>query len=67
MSAQKPTLREQLDQLEQIVTWFEQEDLDVEEAIAKFDDGAKLADDIKTRLGELENKITILKQRFDSE
>lgn len=66
MPAKKPTLKEQLDELDRIVTWFEQEDLDVEEAIVQFDNGAKLADDIKSRLGEFENKITVLKQRFDT-
>jgi exodeoxyribonuclease VII small subunit len=60
------SLSEQLQELEDLIAWFEQEDIDLEEAIAKFDSGSKLAGEIKERLDKLENKITVLKQKFDS-
>jgi exodeoxyribonuclease VII small subunit len=68
MSAKKDdkTLQEQLNELEQLISWFEQEDIDLEEAIKKFEEGSKLAADIKDRLKEVENKITVLKQRFEA-
>ena len=49
----EPTLSEQLAQLDEIVAWFEQDDFDMEEALGKFE--------------ELENKIIVLKEKFDSE
>ncbi len=64
MSKEK-TLKQKLADLEALVTWFDSEDVDVEEAITKFDEGSKLADEIRDDLKTLENKITILKKRFD--
>lgn len=59
------SLQDQINELENLVTWFEQDDVDLEEAIAKFEQGSQLAEQIKERLNSLENKITVLKQRFD--
>lgn len=61
---EKP-LQQQIDDLEQLIAWFEQDGVDLEQAIEKFEEGSKLADQIKSRLDSLENKITILKERFD--
>lgn len=61
------TLQQQIDELEELITWFEKDDVDLEQAIKKFEEGSKLADDIKQRLGALENKITVLKERFDDQ
>lgn len=65
MSKQSESLREQLDELERIVTWFESEDIDIEEAIEQFEKGAAKSEAIAEQLSALENKITVLKQRFD--
>ena len=66
MSQKKP-LKDQLAELEEIVAWFEQDDLDIEEAIHKFEIGSELAGSIKKDLGELDNKITVLKKSFEEE
>ncbi len=63
----EPTLSEQLAQLDEIVAWFEQDDFDMEEALTKFEEGSKLADDIRSKLSTLENKITVLKEKFDKD
>lgn len=65
MSQKETSIQQQLEELEAIVAWFEQDDIDIETAITKFEEGNKLADAIKERLGGLENKITVLKERFD--
>lgn len=67
MSDPKTNLQDQLQELEAIVAWFERDDLDIQEAIDKFEAGSKLADQIKGRLATLENKITVLKERFDQD
>ena len=64
MSDKKP-LKAQLAELEELVAWFDQDDVDIEQAIEKFEQGSKLADDIKTELEQFENKITVLKQKFE--
>ena len=66
MSQKKP-LKDQMAELEELVSWFEQDDLDIEQAINKFEIGSELAGSIKKDLGELENKITVLKKSFEEE
>jgi len=59
MSAEK-SLKELLAEFDEIVAWFDGDDIDVEEAIKKFEQGSKLADRIKKQLDEAKNKIKIL-------
>lgn len=60
-------LSEKLAELDQLVSWFDNEDVDIDDAIEKFDEVGALAADIKAELAVLENKITVLKQKFDQE
>lgn len=61
-----PTLAEQIARLDELAEWFEQDDFDIEEAIAKFEEASEVADSVQTKLTDMENKITVLKQRFDT-
>lgn len=58
-------LKQDLSDLQAIVDWFESDELDLEQAMAKFDEGVKKAEAIKKQLSQLENKISVLAQRFD--
>lgn len=60
---EKP-LNDQLRELDELIAWFDRDDFDLDEALAKFDDGIKLTEQIEERLGKLENKITVLRERF---
>jgi exodeoxyribonuclease VII small subunit len=64
-SKNEPTLQQQLAELDDVLAWFDRPDIDLDEALAKFDHGVKLAESAKQKLTTLENKITVLKQRFD--
>jgi exodeoxyribonuclease VII small subunit len=57
-------LSEQLHELDELIAWFDQEDFDLDEALKKFDEGVKLTSEIEARLQKLENKITVLRERF---
>jgi len=65
MSAQKSDLNAKLAELEALVAWFEGDEIDIEQAVEKFEAGNKLAADIRKQLDTLENKITVLSERFD--
>lgn len=68
MSAKtESTLQEQMAELDKLLAWFDQPDIDLDEALNKFDEGVKLTEKLKERLETLENKITILKERFDQD
>jgi exodeoxyribonuclease VII small subunit len=57
-------LSDQLRELDELIAWFDQDDFDLDEALKKFDEGVKLTSEIEARLQKLENKITVLRERF---
>ncbi len=59
------TIQQQIDELNKLMEWFEQNDVDVEEALKKFEEADTLAAEIEKRLSALENEVTVLKERFD--
>ena len=65
MSNQKTNLKDKLAELEKLLEWFEQDDLDIEEALGKYEKGSELAASIREQLSGIENKITVLEKRFD--
>lgn len=67
MSKPSPDLKSELAALDEIFAWFENDDFDIDQAIAKFEEGSALAERVKEKLATLENKITVLKEKFDAE
>lgn len=55
------SFNKQYKQLQTIVAWFEQEDIDLEEGVKKFEEGSKLVKELKNYLETMENKIKELK------
>jgi exodeoxyribonuclease VII small subunit len=53
-----------LKELEKIAAWFESEDIDLDEALGKFERGMELASKLKAQLSEIENKVEVIKQKF---
>ena len=60
----KKSLKELMAEFDEVVAWFDGDDVDVEEAIAKFEQGSKLADQIKKQLAEVKNKIRVINSDF---
>jgi len=57
-------LSDQLRELDELIAWLDQDDFDLDEALKKFDEGVKLTAEIEERLKKLENKITVLREKF---
>ena len=53
--------------LEDLIAQAEHDELDVDDAIATFEDGMKLVNEIEDYLKTAENKITKIKKQFASE
>lgn len=52
-------------ELEQITRWFDsQESIDLDEGLKKFERGLTLADALKKKLSEVENKVEEIKAKF---
>ncbi len=60
-------LSAKLKKLDELVSWFDQEDFSIEEALEKFKQADELAGEIEEQLSGLKNEITVLAKRFDQE
>jgi len=58
----KKTFEKALEQLEQIVADLESEDLPLEKALKKFEEGIQLSNFCSSKLDDTEKKITLLLQ-----
>lgn len=66
MSAKNSSsIQEKMNQLEEIVEWFESDDVDIDEALAKYEAGQKLANELQADIKETKNKFTKIKKSFD--
>lgn len=61
------TIKEQLQQLDELISWFEGDDFTLEEAVEKFQAAEQLAEEIRQKLSSLKGDITVLGQKFDTE
>ncbi len=66
MSKNDKTIQEKMNQLSELVAWFESDEFELETAIEKYKTAEALAGEIEKDLSELKNEITVLKTKFDS-
>ena len=59
----KKSFEEQMSQLEEIVAELEKGELNLDESVAKFEEGMKIAKQCNNILEEAEKKITILLEK----
>lgn len=57
MTAKKPTIKQNLAKLEEIITWFNQDQFEIEQSIDKYQAALKLVAEVKQQLAETENQI----------
>lgn len=60
------TVTQKIAELGELVAWFESDEFELEQAIAKYKEAEKLADEVEHDLSALKNEVTVLKQKFDS-
>lgn len=66
MSEKSKSIKQKLAELDKLVAWFEQDDIEIEQALKKFEEAEKLAAEISDELQTAKNKIEIIKKKFDS-
>lgn len=55
-----------LKELEAITEWFESEDVDLDQALIKFERGMELSNLLKNHLNQVENKVETIKKKFST-
>lgn len=61
------SLRDLMARLNEIIGWFGGEDVDLEQATAKYDEGMALVEQIKERLAQTESRINQIMLQYDSQ
>lgn len=56
----------ELQELEAIVAWFESGDVDLDEALSKFERGMELSARLKDHLQTVANKVEVIKKKFET-
>lgn len=59
-NADNRSLREQMEQLEEILAWFDSDEFELEAAVERYQQAARVAERIDQRLREIKNKVTII-------
>ena len=67
MSEANKTVQAQLNELGELVGWFQGPDFTLEEAVEKFKLAETLAETIEKDLTKLKNDIKVVKQKFDKD
>lgn len=67
MSTKKTDFKQQLEELEQIVDWFESSDVDIDQAISKFERGMELAASLEKQLADTETKVEEITRKFQEQ
>lgn len=52
------------EELEALTNWFEKGDGDLDQGLQKFEKAMEIADALRKRLNEAENKVKEIKERF---
>ena len=58
-------ISKKIEQLNEMVSWFEGDEFSLEQAVTRFEEAQKLANEIEGDLKDLKNEITVLKQKFN--
>lgn len=64
MTTKKTSFAKDFEELEKITEWFEQGEVDLEEALGKFERGLALVKLLQRHLKNVENKVVEIKKQF---
>lgn len=67
MSEVNNSVQGKLTDLSELVTWFQSPAFKLEDAVDKFKQAEKLAEEIEKDLTKLKNDIKVVKKKFDRE
>ena len=67
MSNDKMTTEEMMSQLEELLAWFESDDVTVEMAVEKYEAATQLSVTIEDRLKNAQNQIEVIKRKYSNE
>jgi len=64
--SEQKTVSQKMDELSELVAWFEGDEFELERALETYGKAEKLAAEIEHDLTGLKNEVTVLKEKFDA-
>lgn len=65
--ASEPSFQDLQAQLEDLLSWFDKPDVDLDQALVKYEQALAIITRLETRLKETKNRIQVINQKFDVE
>lgn len=59
------TVAENLARLEELLAWFESEEITVEEALSKYEEALELSKELEQQLANAKNQVETIKKKFE--
>lgn len=59
------SIQEKMKQLEELVEWFESDDVDIDEALKNYEKAMKLASELENEIKSAKNEFAKIKKSFD--
>lgn len=59
------TIVDNINELESLLSWFESEEITVEESLEKYEQALQLSKELESQLKEAKNKVEVIKKKFD--
>jgi len=66
MPTKKPDIAKLMNELDEIVRWFESDDVDLNEAIKKYERGNELIAKLKAQLKQAKNTVKKIETKFSN-
>ena len=66
MPTKKPDIAKLMNELDEIVRWFESDDVDLNEAIKKYERGNELIVKLKAQLKQAKNTVKKIETKFSN-
>ncbi len=67
MSKAKPSITQKMKELDELLTWFDSDDFELEKAVDTYKQAEELVRAIENDLMEVKNTISVVSERFDRE
>lgn len=66
MTSKKQSISENIEQLEELLRWFESDEITVEESLEKYQAALELSKELDKQLAGSKNQIEVIKKKFTS-
>lgn len=64
MSAVKNSIAQKIEKLEELLKWFESEEITVEESLKNYEEALKLSKELEADLQAAKNQVEVIKKKF---